>query len=131
MSTPATTSTPANKNKPANGNVPAAVLGGADTGAGTDAEKRSRGVIPTMPAAIVYKLGERVHAVIHHPADGSSYAESGKGEGSAKGALEDAGYRLSPLYTDGHEWLAAKLPEGASLIGYANIKGFPLLPQHR
>lgn len=99
--------------------------------ASEDEEKRFRGVLPTMPWAIVFRQGDKVHAVIHHPIDGTSYAETGRGEGSAKGALEDVGYKLSPLQGSAPEWIAAKLPEGAALIGYATIKGFPLLPQPR
>lgn len=99
----------------------------AETAAETaETESKRRGVIPTMPMAIVYRHAGKVHAVIHHPLDGSTYAESGKGEGSAKGALEDSGFRLSSLSLDGPEWLAAKLPEGAELIGYATLKSFPL-----
>lgn len=92
-------------------------------------EEKRRGAVPTMPAAILYRLNGRVFAAVHSPVDGKSYIQSGKGEGSAKGALEDTGFRLSSLTLDGAEWLAAKLPAGAELIGYAAIKGFPLPEQ--
>ena len=92
-------------------------------------EKRRRGVIPTMPEAIIYRLNGKVFASIYNPVDGSVYTESGKGEGSAKGALEDSGFRLSAVFSDGSTWLAEKLPAGAELIGYCTIKGFPLPKQ--
>ncbi len=102
--------------------------------AGQDSEgeqetRGRRGVIPTMPGCIIYRQGGKVFAAVHHPVDGTSYIESGKGEGSAKGALEDSGFRLSAVYAEGKEWIAEKLPEGAELIGYADIKGFPLPKQ--
>lgn len=95
----------------------------------SEATAKRRGIIPTMPAAILYRQNGRVYAAIHHPLDGTSYIESGKGEGSAMGALVDSGFRLSSLTDEGAEWLAAKLPAGATLLGYASIKGFPLPSQ--
>lgn len=123
------------KAKPANGNAPVndakPTMEASAPGTPDAEEKKVRGIIPTMPACILYRLGGKVTAAIHHPVDGTSYSETGKGEGSAKGALEDAGYRLGMVVADGHEWIRAKLPAGAELIGYASIKGFPLLPQEK
>lgn len=121
MTAQAQTATKNDKPKAANG---AKAESAPETG--ETESKRRHGVIPTMPMAIVYRLDNRVHAVIHHPLDGSTYGESGKGEGSAKGALEDSGFRLSSLSMDGPEWLVAKLPSGAELLGYASLKSFPL-----
>jgi len=118
-------------NKPAqtpakNGTAPAAAKADAPATDSAEAtEPKKRGVVPTMPAAILYKHGGKVHAAIHHPVDGTSYIETGKGVGSAKGALEDSGFRLSGESLDGPEWLAEKLPEGGELIGFCTIKGFP------
>jgi hypothetical protein len=110
-----------------NGTTPAAAKADAPAADSAEAtEPKKRGVVPTMPAAILYKHQGRVHAAIHHPIDGTSYVETGKGVGSAKGALEDSGFRLSGESLDGPEWLAEKLPEGAELIGFCTIKGFPL-----
>lgn len=95
----------------------------------TKQNKGGKGAVPTMPGAIVYKQGGKVFAVVHHPVDGTTYMQSGKGEGSATGALVDSGYRLSPLSLDAPEWLIAKLPQDATLIGYATLRGFPLIPQ--
>jgi hypothetical protein len=101
--------------------------GGDTTGDGEDSkEKARRGIAPTMPMAILYRLAGKVTAVIHHPIDGTSYSETGKGEGSAKGALEDTGFRLASITLDGPAWLVAKVPADAKLIGYAAIRSFPL-----
>lgn len=125
-----TTMTQTEKVKPTpakNGTTPAkADTAQASNEATETPEAKKRGVVPTMPAAILYKHGGRVHAAIHHPVDGTAYIETGKGVGSAKGALEDSGFRLSGESLDGPEWLTEKLPEGAELIGFCTIKGFPL-----
>lgn len=127
MTSTQTTKSPAAQTPAKNGTAPVAAK---DATPAQDAESapeaKKRGVVPTMPAAILYKHGGRVHAAIHHPIDGTSYIESGKGVGSAKGALEDSGFRLSGESLDGPEWLTEKLPEGAELIGFCTIKGFPL-----
>lgn len=101
----------------------------ADSAADTDDKKVRRGVVPTMPSCVIYELGGRFYAAIHHPVDGTSYTESGKGIGSAKGALEDSGFHLSAMTADGPEWLSDRVPAGATVHGYASIKGFPLPKQ--
>lgn len=131
-----TTETAVNDRKPKNGQKPAETAPKGET-APTDAsadteetkEKARRGIVPTMPMAILYRLAGRVHAVVHNPIDGTSYTETGKGEGSAKGAMEDSGFRFSSMSLDAPAWLTEKLPEGANLIGYAGIKSFPLPKQ--
>lgn len=95
----------------------------------TSQANKQRGVIPTMPECVIYRKDGRVIAAVYNPVDGSVYQESGKGEGSAKGALEDSGFRLSLMYDKGPEWLYAKLPAGIEIIGFASIKGFPLPKQ--
>jgi hypothetical protein len=101
----------------------------ADTDTEETKEKARRGIVPTMPMAVLYRRAGRVHAVIHHPIDGTSYEETGKGEGSAKGSLEDTGFRLSSITSDGPAWLVERVPADVQLIGYASIKSFPLPPQ--
>jgi len=82
-----------------------------------------------MPMVVYYKLDNRVHAAIHHPADKTSLIESGRGIGSAKGGLEDMGFLFSAMSNKGPEWLTALVPMKAEIIGYASIKGFPLPKQ--
>jgi len=93
----------------------------------SDGTSKRRGVVPTMPMGMLYTRADgRVVAGIYHPADGTSYVETGKGVGSAKGALEDSGFVLSGLTLDGPEWLSDLLPPDCVLLGYCSVKGFPL-----
>jgi len=91
---------------------------------------RARGIMPTMPMAVYYKLDNKVIAAIHHPSDKTVLTETGRGIGSAKGGLEDMGFIFSPTSSTGPEWLTALVPARAEIIGYASIKGFPLPAQH-
>ena len=113
---------------PANASAPAATPA-TPASASEDESTERKGKQPTMPMAIIYRQNGRVTAAVFNPLDGTVYAETGKGEGSAKGALEDSGFRLSPLFLDGPQWLTERLPAGAELIGYAKISGFPLPKQ--
>lgn len=113
-----------------NGSNTAPIQTGAVKSADSEDDTESRkGKQPTMPMAIVYRQNGMVHARVFNPIDGSSYGETGKGEGSAKGALEDMGFRLSPLFLDGPAWLLDCVPTGAAVIGFAKISGFPLPKQ--
>lgn len=128
MSNPATASNPRKNPASANGEAPKAPETAADKAETADsAEKRGRpGAIPTMPHGVVFEHEGKVHAGIYHPADKSSYVESGRGPGTAKGALEDAGFILGALTEQGPEWLSDFVPAGAKVHGYAAVKGFPL-----
>lgn len=115
--------------KPANGAPAAATEAKEQTQAAEESRRSKGGVIPTMPSAVVYFLNGIYHAAVFHPGDKSKYVETGKGIGSAKGALEDSGFVLSLLQADGPEWMSEFIPEGAVVQGYAAIKGFPLPKQ--
>jgi len=90
---------------------------------------RVPGTIPTAPHAVLYQLEGRYFVAIHHPVNGSSFIVSAKGQGGAKGEAEDSGFLLNALKSRGPDWLRAKAPAGATVIGYAAIKSFPLPKQ--
>jgi len=114
--------------KPANGS-PVAAPESKEAAQASEETRKKAGIIPTMPAAVIYQYQGAYHAVVHHPGDKSTFAETGKGIGAAKGALEDSGFVLSSLQADGPEWIRELVPEGAVVQGYATIKGFPLPKQ--
>lgn len=87
------------------------------------------GAVPTMPMAAVWKTSDGRHtAAVIHPA-GGQYAEHARGQGGAKGALEDAGFTLAALSLDAPAWLKARIPADAEVIGFAQVKSFPLPKQ--
>ena len=92
------------------------------------AEKKG-GKPPAMPHVAVYHLNGRVYAGVYNPADKTSYVESGKGEGSAVGALVDSGFKLTDLTPDGPAWIKEFIPPGAEKVQYAGIRSFPLPKQ--
>jgi hypothetical protein len=113
-----------------------ATSGAAETAPATEAvgeaaQKRGKGAIPTMPICAVYTRpdGKTVAAVVS-PA-GKRYEVVGRGKGSAVGELVDIGFTLSSLHLDPPVWVTNNkvVPEGMTVVGYANISGFPLPPQ--
>lgn len=114
--------------KPANGAKPETAPAAAQSPetATAEAEKRTRGATPTMPVGALWReAGGKVVAAVIHP-NGTEYRETGKGIGSAKGAIEDSGFLFGDLHMDGPEWISARIPAGVELLGYAKIKSFPL-----
>ena len=102
----------------------------APAGTAEQTEKKERtGKPPQMPAVAVYHLGGRVYAGVFNPVNQTKYIESGKGEGSAVGALVDSGFKITELTNEGPQWLQAMLPEGATNVQFAGIRSFPLPKQ--
>lgn len=104
-------------------------------GADQEGQKRSRGALPTMPICALYKRadGKVVAEIISPLGEGPRfrYSAVGKGQGSAKGNLEDTGFVLSGVHNNPPQWVADRkvIPEGVEIIGFCNVSGFPLPPQ--
>jgi hypothetical protein len=126
--------------KTTNGDKPRPATGAAPTGptevtgapastngeAKESGEEKSRGVIPQMPIAVVWKepSGMVVAALIHPR--GGEYKVRGKGLGGTTGSLADDGYPIGPIRADGPKWVEARIPKDVTILGYANVQGFPL-----
>lgn len=127
---PAKTETKPNDKPPtvANGAVSAPADAKPVTAGEGEEKGKTRGVIPTMPICVVYgrQDGKTVAAIVNPK--GERFEVVGRGQGSAMGELTDLGFHLSTLKATAPEWAtSAKIvPEGATVVGYATISGFPL-----
>jgi hypothetical protein len=110
--------------------APASNDDAAKAASDAEAEEKTRGAIPNMPVCIIWQdpKTKRVTASLVHPKGGDFRIEA-RGIGGATGELMDMGYPIGAVRVDGPKWAEKRVPAGVTVLGFANVQGFPLPEQ--
>lgn len=94
-------------------------------------ERQYAGAVPKMPICVIWrepaaegKHGAVVASLIHPR--GGELTVRGKGMNGTLGTLADEGYPIGPVRAEGPDWAQPRIPAGVTVLGYANVQGFPL-----
>lgn len=123
-----------NEVKPADAKAPQPADAKADKPGEEKDEKGERvyaGAVPKMPICAIWREPEvngrpgAVVASLIHPR-GGELTVRGKGMNGTLGTLADEGYPIGNVRAEGPDWVTARLPAGVTVLGFANVQGFPL-----
>ena len=95
-------------------------------------ERQYQGAVPKMPICVIWREANgpdgrhgAVVASLIHPR-GGELTVKGKGMNGTLGTLADEGYPIGPVRAEGPDWAQNRIPAGVTVLGYANVQGFPL-----